>query len=143
MGLYVLFLIGDWIGANVNKRSMVGDRGAQGLGKSQGDVNYTLCSCVCFEDHSDSPLGAAVTLAHELGHNFGMNHDTLERGCGCSVAADKGGCIMNPSTGQVPTFQPLSELPQVELLVGKLLSNSLPGFLTRPPIETSRRSLSN
>ncbi|XP_045883657.1 disintegrin and metalloproteinase domain-containing protein 12 [Meles meles] len=50
-------------------------------------------------DHSDSPLGAAVTLAHELGHNFGMNHDTLERGCGCSVAADKGGCIMNPSTG--------------------------------------------
>ncbi|XP_017393386.1 disintegrin and metalloproteinase domain-containing protein 12 [Cebus imitator] len=50
-------------------------------------------------DHSDSPLGAAVTLAHELGHNFGMNHDTLERGCSCQTAAKKGGCIMNPSTG--------------------------------------------
>ncbi|XP_054838492.1 disintegrin and metalloproteinase domain-containing protein 12 [Eublepharis macularius] len=50
-------------------------------------------------DHSDSPLGAAVTLAHELGHNFGMNHDTLERGCNCKSSADKGGCIMNPSTG--------------------------------------------
>ncbi|XP_007478298.2 disintegrin and metalloproteinase domain-containing protein 12 isoform X1 [Monodelphis domestica] len=50
-------------------------------------------------DHSDSPLGAAVTLAHELGHNLGMNHDTLERGCHCQSTTDKGGCIMNPSTG--------------------------------------------
>lgn len=97
-----LFLIGDWIQSNVNQNSMVGEKGRPRT--SQRDVNYTLCSCVCFEDHSDSPLGAAVTLAHELGHNFGMNHDTLERGCGCSVAADKGGCIMNPSTGQVSTI---------------------------------------
>ncbi|XP_043844578.1 disintegrin and metalloproteinase domain-containing protein 12 [Dromiciops gliroides] len=50
-------------------------------------------------DHSESPLGAAVTLAHELGHNLGMNHDTLERGCHCQAMTDKGGCIMNPSTG--------------------------------------------
>ncbi|XP_061611433.1 disintegrin and metalloproteinase domain-containing protein 12 isoform X2 [Phyllopteryx taeniolatus] len=50
-------------------------------------------------DHSDNPLGAAVTLAHELGHNFGMNHDTPERGCGCRATAERGGCIMTPSTG--------------------------------------------
>ncbi|RMC11260.1 hypothetical protein DUI87_11378 [Hirundo rustica rustica] len=52
-------------------------------------------------DHSENPLGAAVTLAHELGHNFGMNHDTLERGCSCKASTDRGGCIMNPSTGGV------------------------------------------
>uniref|UniRef100_A0A3P8U2J9 ADAM metallopeptidase domain 12 n=1 Tax=Amphiprion percula TaxID=161767 RepID=A0A3P8U2J9_AMPPE len=40
-------------------------------------------------DHSDNPLGAAVTLAHELGHNFGMNHDTPERGCGCRVTGNQ------------------------------------------------------
>ncbi|XP_042192730.1 disintegrin and metalloproteinase domain-containing protein 12 isoform X3 [Callorhinchus milii] len=50
-------------------------------------------------DHSDNPLGAAVTMAHELGHNFGMNHDTPARGCACKASSDKGGCIMTPSTG--------------------------------------------
>ncbi|KAF3853750.1 hypothetical protein F7725_014438 [Dissostichus mawsoni] len=32
-------------------------------------------------------------------NNFGMNHDTPERGCGCRVTVDRGGCIMTPSTG--------------------------------------------
>lgn len=76
----------------------------RGLGRRAKETwPLHLCPCVFLEDHSDSPLGAAVTLAHELGHNFGMNHDTLERGCHCTMAAGKGGCIMNPSTGQVLT----------------------------------------
>lgn len=107
--------------------------------EGQGHGDYTLCSCVFFEDHSDSPLGAAVTLAHELGHNFGMNHDTLERGCSCRMAADKGGggCIMNPSTGQVPMLPAASGIgPQLEMHIGKPLSRKP---FQPVPMEDSRK----
>ncbi|KAG7228054.1 hypothetical protein INR49_005676 [Caranx melampygus] len=66
-------------------------------------------------DHSDNPLGAAVTLAHELGHNFGMNHDTPERGCGCRVTVDRGGCIMTPSTG----------VSTLSAVTGKIFTNTM------------------
>jgi len=51
--------------------------------------------------HSDvsSIQEADLVTTHELGHNFGMNHDTPERGCGCRATVDRGGCIMTPSTG--------------------------------------------
>uniref|UniRef100_A0A1A8H672 A disintegrin and metalloproteinase domain 15 n=1 Tax=Nothobranchius korthausae TaxID=1143690 RepID=A0A1A8H672_9TELE len=53
-------------------------------------------------DHLVSVLGVASTVAHELGHNLGMRHDTTERSCSCQNEPRLGGCIMEPSTGFMP-----------------------------------------
>ncbi|XP_028834830.1 disintegrin and metalloproteinase domain-containing protein 12 isoform X4 [Denticeps clupeoides] len=53
-------------------------------------------------DHLVSVLGVASTVAHELGHNLGMSHDTAERKCECQNEPRMGGCIMEPSTGFMP-----------------------------------------
>ncbi|XP_056331903.1 disintegrin and metalloproteinase domain-containing protein 15 isoform X1 [Danio aesculapii] len=53
-------------------------------------------------DHLVSVLGVSSTVAHELGHNLGMSHDTAERRCHCQNEPRLGGCIMEPSTGFMP-----------------------------------------
>ncbi|XP_054647643.1 disintegrin and metalloproteinase domain-containing protein 19 isoform X2 [Dunckerocampus dactyliophorus] len=47
-------------------------------------------------DHSESAVGVAATMAHEMGHNFGMSHDSV--GC-CQAKDEDGGCIMAAATG--------------------------------------------
>ncbi|KHN71231.1 Disintegrin and metalloproteinase domain-containing protein 12 [Toxocara canis] len=52
-------------------------------------------------DHNDAAAFVAATIAHEMGHNFGMEHDTSYTDCKCPAR----GCIMAPSTGTVaPTY---------------------------------------
>ncbi|KAF7249564.1 Disintegrin and metalloproteinase domain-containing protein 19 [Varanus komodoensis] len=47
-------------------------------------------------DHSENAIGVAATMAHEMGHNFGMSHDAA--GC-CTASPNDGGCIMAAATG--------------------------------------------
>ncbi|NWX21673.1 ADAM8 protein, partial [Aegotheles bennettii] len=53
------------------------------------------------QDHSMNPIGAASTMAHEMGHNLGMSHDEDVDGCRCPVPKADGGCVMAASVGLV------------------------------------------
>ncbi|KAG8547456.1 hypothetical protein GDO81_028332 [Engystomops pustulosus] len=48
-------------------------------------------------DHSELAIGAAATMAHEIGHNFGMSHD--KDYCCVEATPEQGGCIMAAATG--------------------------------------------
>ncbi|XP_068130830.1 zinc metalloproteinase-disintegrin-like VLAIP-B isoform X2 [Hyperolius riggenbachi] len=55
----------------------------------------TMCSdshsTGVIQDHSNTPSSVGATIAHEMGHNLGMNHDMSS----CVCSADS--CIMSPS----------------------------------------------
>lgn len=51
------------------------------------------------QDHSLNPIGVASTMAHEMGHNLGMDHDENVASCYCPVPREGGGCVMAASIG--------------------------------------------
>lgn len=74
---------------------------AQGCrGPSQGPCGPPLqtdTAPVPAQDHSEHPIGAAATMAHEIGHNFGMSHDSQD--CCVEATPEQGGCVMAAATG--------------------------------------------
>ncbi|XP_074088204.1 disintegrin and metalloproteinase domain-containing protein 8 [Macrotis lagotis] len=54
----------------------------------------SLASGAVNQDHHRNPIGVASTLAHEMGHNLGMDHDENVPGCYCHAHKNDGGCIM-------------------------------------------------
>ncbi|XP_054379071.1 disintegrin and metalloproteinase domain-containing protein 8 isoform X2 [Pongo abelii] len=69
-------------------------------------VGFARVSAMCShssgavnQDHSKNPVGVACTMAHEMGHNLGMDHDENVQGCRCRERSQAGRCIMAGSIG--------------------------------------------
>nr|XP_036867222.1 disintegrin and metalloproteinase domain-containing protein 8 isoform X1 [Manis javanica] len=72
------------------------------------------------QDHHHHPVGVASTIAHEMGHNLGMDHDENVQGCYCPVPREGGGCVMAASIGsQFPRMFSHCSRADLEVFVEK------------------------
>lgn len=69
------------------------------VGLANTNAMCTANSGAVNEDHNTNSIGVASTIAHEMGHNLGLSHDTEK--CVCGSSTTKKGCIMSESVGMV------------------------------------------
>lgn len=69
------------------------------LKKMQEKIKNGIYIYFCPQDHNKNSIGVASTIAHEMGHNLGLSHDT--ENCVCGSSTTKRGCIMSESVGWV------------------------------------------
>ncbi|XP_077352304.1 disintegrin and metalloproteinase domain-containing protein 8a [Festucalex cinctus] len=70
------------------------------VGLANTNAMCTSSSGAVNEDHNNNAIGVSSTIAHEMGHNLGLSHDT--ENCLCGSLTSKKGCIMAESVGTVP-----------------------------------------
>ncbi|XP_044172724.1 zinc metalloproteinase-disintegrin-like berythractivase isoform X2 [Acropora millepora] len=56
-------------------------------------------------DHATNAAATAATVAHEMGHNFGMLHDEDIESCKCNSPSDNQGCIMSAVAKGTPSTE--------------------------------------
>ncbi|XP_075933450.1 disintegrin and metalloproteinase domain-containing protein 8a [Anarhichas minor] len=69
------------------------------VGLANTNAMCTSNSGAVNEDHNTNSIGVASTIAHEMGHNLGLSHDSGN--CVCGSLTSKRGCIMAESVGLV------------------------------------------
>ncbi|XP_070398065.1 disintegrin and metalloproteinase domain-containing protein 8-like [Nothobranchius furzeri] len=69
------------------------------VGLANTNAMCTSNSGAINEDHNTNSIGVASTIAHEMGHNLGLTHDTED--CFCGSFPSKESCIMAESVGLV------------------------------------------
>ncbi|XP_039991497.1 disintegrin and metalloproteinase domain-containing protein 8 [Xiphias gladius] len=82
------------------------------------------------QDHHDNPIGLASTIAHEMGHNFGLSHDAA--GCVCGSSYSSGNCVMaeklRSGTQAFPEFFSSCSVEQL----AEFMERAQPGCLGKP-----------